>query len=308
MNVLQPTTENIKSAARIIQSGGSVVMPTETVYGLACDALSDAAVRHVFAIKGRPSDNPLIVHLADSEDVTVVAQNEPEAFWLLARRYWPGPLTMVLQKRPEVPYTTTAGLDTVAVRVPDHWVARELIRESGCPLAAPSANTFTRLSPTRAEDLDPEIATQVEIVLDGGPCSVGLESTVLDLSGDEPVVLRPGLVSRAEIQAVLGTPLGLAPPPTVRKSPGLYRRHYAPRATVRLVDKLRPGQVGLTFGVADGLRQIHMPDDPRAYAAALYAALKRLDDRGHEEIDIELPPEAPEWEAVRDRLRKAGAV
>ncbi len=308
LNILRPTTENIKAASRIIQRGGVVVMPTETVYGLACNALDENAVQHVFAIKGRPADNPLIVHISSESDLERVASVIPPICHELAKRFWPGPLTLVLPKRAEVPYRTTAGLDTVAVRVPGHAVARALIQESGCLLAAPSANLFTQLSPTCAEDVDPRIVEQVGMVLDGGPCSVGLESTVLDLSGDEPQILRPGGVSRAEIQAVIGQPLGIVPPPSVRKSPGLYRRHYAPRAVVRLVERLRHGQPGLTFAHSEDPCQIHMPSEPRAYAANLYSALKKLDDMGCDEIGVELPPDGALWEAVLDRLRKAAAV
>jgi L-threonylcarbamoyladenylate synthase len=207
-----------------------------------------------------------------------------------------------------VSYRTTGGLDTVAVRIPDHPVARALIIESGRPLAAPSANLFSELSPTAVRDVNPAILSQVALALDGGPCEVGLESTVLDLSGDEPQILRPGGVSRADIQAVLGMPLGVVPPPSVRKSPGLYRRHYAPKATVKLVDSLRDGQPGLTFHEPSTANQIKMPSDPRAYAANLYSALKRLDDMGVDEIGIESPPTTLPWEAVNDRLKKASTL
>lgn len=308
LNIVKPTKKNIELAAKIVSEAGVVVMPTETVYGLACDAMNDAAVQRVFAIKGRPSDNPLIVHIAKFEDLHHVAQDIPEVAVKLAERFWPGPLTMVLPKRPEVPYRTTAGLDTVAVRVPNHDVALSLIQESGCFLAAPSANLFTRISPTQAEDVDRAITEQVGMILDGGPCDVGLESTVLDLSSDEPRILRPGLVTRSDIQAVLGKSLGETPSDTVRRSPGLYRRHYAPRAKVNLVNTLRPGQPGMTFNEPSDQAQFRMPLDPRAYAAILYGVLKRLDDMQFDEIGVELPPVTPEWEAIHDRLRKASAT
>lgn len=307
MSIVKPTKDNVQAAARIIQSGGVVVMPTETVYGLACDALNDAAVQEVFRIKGRPSDNPLIVHLSDLSELESVASTVPRVVRDLAHRFWPGPLTLVLSKREDVPYRTTGGLDTVAVRIPDHPVARALIRESGRPIAAPSANLFSELSPTRAHDVDEAIVSQVKIVLDGGPCEIGLESTVLDLTGDEPQVLRPGAVSRADIQAVIGKPLGIVPPPSVRKSPGLYRRHYAPRATVRLVETLRDGQPGLTFKEPSSSNQFKMPADPRAYAAVLYSVLKKLDELGVDEIGIETPPNTAVWEAVNDRLKKSSS-
>lgn len=305
VSIVPASQDALRQAAEVIQDGGVVVMPTETVYGLACDAMNDAAVARVFDIKGRPSDNPLIVHVASFETVKSLAVEIPQEAKDLAERFWPGPLTLVLKKRESVPYRTTGGLDTVAVRMPNHPVALELVRLADRPIAAPSANLFSQLSPTRAQDVDPEIAARV-MVLDGGPCDIGLESTVLDLSAEEPQVLRPGGIGRGDIESVLKRPLGIVPPPSVRKSPGLYRRHYAPRATVRLVETLRRGEAGLTFGVA-GSGQVHMPLDARAYAANLYSALKRLDDEGHSEIAVELPPDTVEWEAVVDRLKKASS-
>lgn len=306
VSIVSASQESLRQAAQVIQDGGVVVMPTETVYGLACDAMNDSAVARVFDIKGRPSDNPLIVHVAAFETLKSLAIEIPEEARELAMRFWPGPLTMVLKKRESVPYRTTGGLDSVAVRMPNHPVALELVRLADRPIAAPSANLFSQLSPTRAQDVDPEIVARVPLVLDGGPCDVGLESTVLDLSAEEPQVLRPGGIGRADIEAVLKRPLGIVPPPSVRKSPGLYRRHYAPRAMVRLVDTLRQGEPGLTFGQA-GPGQVHMPLDARAYAANLYSALKRLDEEGHAEIAVELPPEGIDWEAVVDRLKKASS-
>ncbi|MCW5936956.1 MAG: threonylcarbamoyl-AMP synthase [Fimbriimonadaceae bacterium] len=308
MSIVAPTAENIRFAARVVREGGAVVMPTETVYGLACDATNDAAVANVFSIKGRPSENPLIVHIGGLDWLERVAASWPKVVEELALRYWPGPLTLVLPKCKDLPDRTTAGLETVAVRVPDHDVALALIDEAGCPIAAPSANAFSRLSPTTAEAVAPEIAGQVPMILDGGPCSVGLESTVLDLSTKTPQILRPGGVSRADIEAALRMPLGIVPPPAVRRSPGMYQRHYAPRAAIRFVDSLSNGESGLTFQTATGPGQIHMPREPRAYATILYDALRRVDESGATEIAIELPPEGPEWEAVHDRLKKASAT
>ncbi len=307
MNVVPPTIENVRRAAEAIRAGGVVVMPTETVYGLACDATQDAAVARVFEIKGRPDENPLIVHIGGLDQLERVALRWPPIVEELALRFWPGPLTMVLPKRPEVPYRTTGGLDTVAVRVPDHDVALALIDEADRPIAAPSANPFGNLSPTSAWGLDDAIRTQVELVLDGGDCALGLESTVLDLTGEDPQILRLGSVSRGDIQAVIGRPLGIVPPPAVRKSPGMYRRHYAPKASLRLVERLRPGQAGLTFEGAEGPTQVLMPRDPVAYAANLYSTLKRLDDQGVDEIAVVVPPEGLAWEAIHDRLKKASA-
>lgn len=294
----------VRDAAEALKRGDLVVLPTETVYGLACNALDPAAVAKVFEAKGRPSDNPLIVHIAGPEHLKDVASSWPEIAERLAERFWPGPLTLVLPKKSVVPDVTTAGLDTVAVRVPSHPVARSVIKEAGVPIAAPSANVFTRLSPTCAEDVDPAIAEKAVFVLDGGRCEVGLESTVIDLSGEHPRILRPGGVTRAQVQAVVGRPLGHLPPPSVR-SPGMYPRHYAPNAKVVLVERLDDCQPGLTFHEPQTADQIKMPDDPAAYGASLYRALHRLDEKGHSTIYVENPPSHPDWEAVHDRLKKA---
>jgi L-threonylcarbamoyladenylate synthase len=308
MTISSPTPEIIEQAGEILLEGGVVVIPTETVYGLACNAMDAMAVRRVFEIKGRPAENPLIIHLANADQLDEVAVEIPALARKLADRYWPGPLTMVLNRSDEVPSETTGGLDTVAVRVPDHAVARAIIEIAGCPIAAPSANVFMALSPTQAEDVDPEILVDVDMIIDGGRCEVGLESTVLDLTQDPPRILRPGAVSRADIQALVGRPLGDLPPSEVRRSPGMYRRHYAPRSPVRLVDRaLQDDECGLTFGAVQSSLQVKMPKEPRAYGAVLYGALKQLDSKGPKAILVEEPPEGVEWEAVWDRLRKASA-
>lgn len=305
MQILQPTEEALNRAARILRDGGVVVMPTETVYGLACSALNPEAVRRVYEIKGRPSANPLIVHISEFAQLKLVADSWPKEAETLAKRFWPGPLTLVLPKKERVPAETTGGLDTVAVRVPDHPIALELIRRTGLPLAAPSANLFMGLSPTRAKDIDEAILVDVEMVLDGGPCQVGVESTVLDLSEEHPRILRPGGVSRADIQAALGRQLGELPPPHLRKSPGMHPRHYAPRAKVMLVKKVDEEAAGLTLISPVNELQIQMPLDARAYAALLYSGLRRLDVLGADVIQVQVPPSSPEWEAVLDRLQKA---
>lgn len=305
MSMRAPTPETLDLAADLIRRGGVVVMPTETVYGLACNALDAEAVRRVFEIKGRPSENPLIVHIAGVDALKTVASDVPEEAYLLAERFWPGPLTLVLPKNPRVPDETTGGLETVAVRVPGHGFARDLIQKAGVPVAAPSANLFMGLSPTTAEAIDPAIQIDVDMIIDGGPCEVGLESTVVDLTGDHPRVLRPGGVTRAQIQAVLGKPLGELPPPGVKRSPGMYARHYAPKAKVVLTDSVDPDASGLVFGEPANGRQFKMPFDAPAYGTLLYAVLRRLDLMGVDEIQVTRPPTSHEWEAVNDRLRKA---
>lgn len=307
MVILKPSEDSLQSAAKAIKAGGVVVMPTETVYGLACSALNAEAVRRVFEIKGRPSDNPLIVHIASADQLKQVAASWPPVAEKLAERFWPGPLTLVLPKRDRVPQETTGGLDTVAVRVPAHPVARELILLSQTPLAAPSANLFMGLSPTAAQDIDPAIMVDVDMVIDGGPCEVGLESTVLDLSGEFPRILRPGGVGRSDIEAVLGRPLGELPPPSVRRSPGLYPRHYAPRSSVVVAEEVAADHPGLVFGPPANDLQVKMPKDAKAYGALLYSALRRLDLQGVAVISVEAPPKTHEWEAVNDRLKKASA-
>ncbi len=305
MVILKPTNEALENAARVLREGGVVVIPTETVYGLACNALDPDAVRRVYEIKGRPSTSPLIVHLHSFDQVRTVAASWPKEAEALAKRFWPGPLTMVLPKKERVPEETTGGLDTVAVRVPNHPIALELIRRTGLPLAAPSANLFMGLSPTTADAVDEAILVDVTMVIDGGPCTIGLESTVLDLSEDHPRILRPGGITRADIQAALGRQLGEVPPLHLRKSPGNHPRHYAPRAKVVLVQKVADDSPGLTLAPAVNDLQIRMPLDARAYGAALYAGLRRLDVLGVEEIQVQIPPDSSDWEAVWDRLNRA---
>lgn len=308
MQIRLPTPETLERAAAALRSGGVVVIPTETVYGLACNALDADAVRRVFAIKGRPASNPLIVHVASEAQARQVTSAWPDAATVLAARFWPGPLTMVLPRAAIVPDVTAADLDTVAVRMPAHPVARELIRLAGVPLAAPSANPFMQLSPTRAEDVDPSIVSQVEMVLDGGPCDVGLESTVVDLSGAAPMVLRPGGIARGALEAAVAGPWQTERKETVTRSPGMHPRHYAPRATVRLVPRAPAAAPGLVLGAAENPQQISMPSDPSAYGARLYAALRQLDQLGVQEIYVETPPSGDAWEAVHDRLRRAATA
>lgn len=300
-----PTPLNLQIAADAILRGELICMPTETVYGIAADATNPEAVRQIFAAKERPADNPLIVHISDFVQLEDVVAEWTDAADVLANRFWPGPLTLVLKKSEMIPDEVTGGLETVAVRMPDHPVALELIELAGVPLAAPSANRFMHLSPTRAEHVDPEIADRVAMVLDGGPCRIGLESTVVDVSVNPPRILRPGGISRGDIQAALGRPLGQLPPSDIRRSPGMYLRHYAPNAKLEFVETIAPDAVGLCFGTPRNDRQIRMPDDPDAFAAGLYAALHRLDAGRPAVIYVEHPPEEPEWEAVHDRLRKA---
>lgn len=303
MKVVFPTMDTLHEAGEALRRGELVGMPTETVYGIAAIATNPTAVLNTFALKKRPADNPLIVHLASAQDALTVVAEWPDTADALANAFWPGPMTLVLPKRPHVPSETTGGLDTVAIRVPSHPVARALIRSAGSPLSAPSANSFMHLSPTRAEHIEDSILDGLALVLDGGPCEVGLESTVIDCTDGTVRVLRPGHITRAQIEAVLGFEV-VEGHSTVRKSPGMYPRHYAPSTTTRLVKSLAPTDVGLTFESPANESQIQMPADPNGYASALYAALHQMDTLTPAEILIVEPPISPEWQAVWDRLRK----
>ncbi|MFI5385499.1 MAG: L-threonylcarbamoyladenylate synthase [Fimbriimonadales bacterium] len=305
MKIVPATDENIARAATAIRKGKLVVMPTETVYGLAADAMNQKAVKDIFSAKDRPSDNPLIIHIADIGQVETVAREFPKSAQVLAERFWPGPLTLVLWKTPGVCSEVTGGLDTVGVRMPSHPVALALIRQAGTPLAAPSANRFMKLSPTKAEHIDPALARRVELVLDGGASQVGVESTVVDCTHSTPRILRPGGISRGEIEAALGAPLGTLPPDPKRRSPGMYQRHYAPQASLVLVPKLSIEMAGLTFEPPANERQIRMPRSSGAYSSMLYDSLHKLDRMKVGTIYVEELPDGAEWEAARDRLQKA---
>src|SRR5690606_5060578 len=237
----RPYGPAIERAAEILRAGGVVAFPTETVYGLGANALDEAAVEKIFEVKGRPSYNPLIVHVGSTELARELVTEWPDAAGYLASRFWPGPLTLVLPKRPDVPDRVTAGLPTVAVRVPHHPVALALLRSSGLPVAAPSANPFTRISPTTAEHVRLGLGERVDMILDAGPTPVGIESTGLDLPGEVPRLLRPGTLSRAALEAIVGpievpgdasTEAGDAP----RSSPGMVGQHYAPKGELRLFE------------------------------------------------------------------------
>ncbi|MFO0808183.1 MAG: L-threonylcarbamoyladenylate synthase [Gemmataceae bacterium] len=313
LTVVDATTTAIAEAAAVLRRGGLVAFPTETVYGLGANALDADAVARIFARKGRPATNPVIVHVADAARVASVAADWPDVAARLADAFWPGPLTLVLRKRPEVPDVVTAGGPTVAVRVPNHPVALALLRAADVPLAAPSANRSTQLSPTRAEHVPAGLA---DLVLDGGPCAGGIESTVLDVTTPTPRLLRPGLVTVAMLEAVVGSVEVVAPTGDgVARSPGQMERHYAPRAVLELADRHRAmalaragqlvGWVTYTSNDVAGAVVRHLSSDPTGYAAGLYAALHELDAAGVEAILVEPPPQGEEWRAVRDRLRRA---
>jgi L-threonylcarbamoyladenylate synthase len=315
----------IAQAAAILRRGGLVAFPTETVYGLGANALDAEAVARIFAAKARPTFDPLIVHLADRSWLDRAVRELPESVAVLAARFWPGPLTLVLPKARIVPDLVTAGLDTVGVRVPDHPAARALIETADRPIAAPSANLFGYVSPTTAAHVVEQLGDQVDAVLDGGPCRVGVESTIVSFASGGPVVLRPGGVTREELEEVLGRPVGLAreraPHDEPLVAPGQLERHYATRTPLRLLSgraeaPVRGSRVGLLAfadGPAQGFAAVEVlaPDGRPATAAAnLFAALRRLDARGLDLLVAEPCSEEGIGSAIMDRLRRcaAGAV
>jgi len=294
------SNRDLDRAAEILRMGGLVAFPTETVYGLGANALDPIAVRRIYEVKGRPETSPCIVHVSGAEFLPEIAADWNQMAKRLAARFWPGPLTLVVRKTSRIPPEVTAGLETVGIRMPAHPVAMELLRRAGLPVAAPSANRFTKLSPTTAEHVRSGLGGLVDFILDGGPATVGLESTVLSLVDEKPVLLRPGMVSVSEIEQIVG-PLGTPhrPPSSgPHASPGLHARHYAPATPLYL---LQPGEPP-----PDGLgRVLHLPRNPAQFAATLYAELHAADAEGWDWIAITMPPSEPGWDAVRDRLVKA---
>lgn len=318
--------ETIRAAADLLRAGALVAMPTETVYGLAADALNPDAVAKIFAAKGRPADHPLIVHLPDAEHLPRWASSIPREALALARAFWPGPLTLILKRDPGVPDAVTGGQDTVGIRVPNHPVALALLRAFDSGVAAPSANRFGRISPTTAAHVVEELGDAVAMVLDGGPCAVGIESTILDLSRSTPEILRPGAITAEDIAQVIGRmPRQPTAQPAsnlaVPRVSGSLAAHYAPRTPLRLV--ARNDLVAQALAACDqGLRVAVLahhcadPDDARivwqaalsdfvGFAHDLYAQLRKLDSLGLDLILVEAPLDDEAWRAISDRLGRA---
>ena len=296
--------EEIRKAAEIIRSGGLVVFPTETVYGLGANALDAAAVKTIYALKRRPATSPLIVHLASVVQARELAAEWSEEAEQLAREYWPGPLTLVVPKKAAIPDEVTAGLPTVGLRMPRHPVALALLRAAGVPIAGPSANRFMQLSPTTAQHVREAFGDETPYLLDGGPCEVGLESTVVAVRKDGLEVLRPGMafVEDAMDSAEADT--------AAHRSPGQHKKHYSPRTRVLLVKNGRLPEQGRGAYLwieqaANAAQTIRMPARPEAYAAQLYRQLHELDEDRLDWIAVELPPETRQWAAIRDRLTRA---
>ena len=320
----RPDPATIERAAAILRAGGLVAFPTETVYGLGANALDAAAIARIYAAKGRPPTNPLIVHVADVASARELVTTWPVHAEALARKFWPGPLTLVLPKHARVPDAASAGLPAVGVRVPAHPVALALIRATGVPIAAPSANRSTELSPVSAAHVARSLGERVDVILDGGSTRIGIESTVVDLTGAQPRILRPGVIDSSQIAQVVG-PLdevrATRDEHAPQLAPGQMDRHYAPRARLVLatpgehgprelaqttrargavVGVLSLGELALDADVA-----VRLPRDPHACAARLYATLHDFDDEGCALVVVERPPRDAAWDAVRDRLERA---
>lgn len=330
------TMDSLQEAAGIIRDGGLVAFPTETVYGLGADAMNAEAAARIYEAKGRPSDNPLIVHIADREQVDLLAENVPETAKKIMEAFWPGPLTIILNKKKEVPHGTTGGLDTVAIRMPSHPVAQALIRESGCMIAAPSANTSGRPSPTTAAHVMEDMQGRIPMILDGGAVGIGIESTILDMTGEIPMILRPGYITREMLEEVAGeVKIDPAvsgkqmPQNVVAKAPGMKYRHYAPKGSLILVegpeDKViekinaltqEKTKQGYKVGVlgtdetldryrADWRRSMGKRSCPDSVAAQLYSLLRECDEQGLDYIYSESFFADGLGNAIMNRMLKA---
>ncbi|MFE0329901.1 L-threonylcarbamoyladenylate synthase [Streptomyces sp. NPDC058960] len=315
------STSDIEKAAEVLRAGGLVALPTETVYGLGANAEDPSAVARIFQVKGRPPSHPLIVHIGGAEQLDDWVQGVPSAARLLAERFWPGPLTLVLRRGRRVPLEATGGLETVAVRVPDHPAALALLSAFGGGVTAPSANRFGQVSPTTADHVRAELGEAVDFVLDGGPCKVGVGSTIVDATGEIPSILRPGGVTREDLEAVLGHPLAVPSTSRVRV-PGQHPSHYAPRARVVLVEpekvvaeaelaQEQGHQVGVLLPLAfthapvKAHAVVTVPASMAAYARSLYGFLRELDQQGCDLIVASLPAEEGLGLAIANRLRRA---
>lgn len=319
--IREPDEAGLEAAALVLRRGGLVGMPTETVYGLAADACSELAVAGIFAAKDRPRGHPLIVHVASIADARRLVAAWPAEAEALARAFWPGPLTLVLPRAAQSDLTdlVTGGRDSVAVRMPAHPVALALLRVFAGPLAAPSANRHEHLSPTRAEHVLQSLGDRVELVLDGGPTSAGIESTLIDLTGSTPRVLRPGPIDAAALRGVAPSvrweSVPIVETGAQHSAPGLSRRHYAPRIPLTLLSRAelarsadQPGVVWLARSPGLPGVGIVLPDEPVGYAAGLYAALHELEVRAEAtRILVESPPAGESWTAIADRLGRAAS-
>jgi L-threonylcarbamoyladenylate synthase len=325
LNCQRPDPALIQEAASIIRAGGLVAFPTETVYGLGADAMNEPAIRRIFEAKGRPADNPLIVHVCDRAMLDLVTANVSAKAEALIAAFWPGPLTLVLKRKPQVAESVSAGLSTVAVRMPRSPIALELIRRARTPIAAPSANLSGRPSATNAAHVARDLEGRIDMILDGGATNIGVESTVLDMTSEPPVILRPGWVTREQLMETIGRVDVVATGEELKRSPGTRHRHYSPRARVALVenwssesveqlceDFLQDGSVGFIGHSRVAIDNpkftaILLENAADEYARSIYAALRELDERGVNVIVLEGISEEGEGAAVMDRLRRAAS-
>lgn len=318
----------VKRAAELLRAGEVVALPTETVYGLAANALDEVAVEKIYQVKGRPAHNPIIVHVASHEMARACVANWPDAATRFAKAFWPGPLTMVLPKAGQIPGIVTAGGNTVGVRWPGHPFMQAVIRECGFPLAAPSANLSNQISPTNAEHVRSQLADKIPLIVDGGQSQVGIESTVLDLTAVPPRILRPGMIHVESLAAVTTVAEATSPHGShpQLKSPGLLEKHYSPKAKLLVADWWDENELAAIidnsgFEEADCFVIAHtkipanydmakvsvIPHDAEAFARALYAELHRCDAAGARLIIVEAPPKTPDWAGIADRLARAAA-
>ena len=288
-----------------MSAGGVIALPTETVYGLAADVTNAAAVRRIYAIKGRPLDHPLIVHVPGPAQLERYAADVPAAARQLIARFWPGPLTIVLRKSDEVPLSVTGGQATVALRMIDHPLAAAILRRFGSAVAAPSANRFGRVSPTTAEHVRADLGDDVDLIVDGGASQIGVESTIVDLTGDVPAILRQGAIGPSDLAGLLGTPVVARSGGDVR-APGMLAAHYAPRAALVIAADGTQDHVAAELRASGGhVAELTLPEDPGAAARSLYASLRALDEQGYDTIVVTLPADTEANAAVRDRLLRA---
>jgi L-threonylcarbamoyladenylate synthase len=290
-------------AVELLRDGKLVAFPTETVYGLGADATRETAIRRVYEVKGRPATNPLICHVAGEAVAVRYAKHWPATAHRIARAFWPGPITIVVEKTPDITDLATAGGPTVGLRAPNHPLTLELLKRFDRPLAGPSANRSTRVSPTTAQHVRDELGAQVDLVLDGGPCTVGIESTVLDLTADHPAILRPGHITRAQIEDVIGPVLyehRVIHVSAAQASPGQQAVHYAPVTPAFRFERHERAALDTHRAAV-----IDCDADPIAYARTLYERLRAVDRQGLRAIYVEMPPDEPRWLAVRDRLTRA---
>jgi L-threonylcarbamoyladenylate synthase len=316
--------DKIQAAAAQLRAGGTVAFPTETVYGLGADASNPLAVQKIFEIKGRPNNHPLIVHIAAASQLSVWAHNIPDAAWLLAETFWPGPLTLILQRSGQVPNEVTGGQDTVGLRVPDHPVAASLLRTFGGGIAAPSANRFGQVSPTTAQHVQDKLGSRVDMILDGGPCRIGVESTIINITHEQAVLLRPGGLLVEAIENTLNQKVLLTKPVTSKiRASGMLDSHYAPATPIEIhpADKLRHRAHQLAklgykvavlnlsgnseYGDNSKITCFPMPPLANTYGRELYAVLHRLDHANFDYILSEALPDKQEWAAINDRIRRA---